>query len=131
MVNSAPATIGGDKLKTTFRPGPENNGTPELSALRSIDQPAIKTDTSASAAQTRNQILKGCFQAISAATNADPPIATSPQPEMPVNDDERSMVSRMYRRLSMARSCNAGGASWDGGIRLIVPIVWMLSLLLD
>src|SRR5207253_670803 len=42
------------------------------------------------------------------------PITTSPQPETAVKVPARSIVSRMKRRLSIARSCISGGVVWGG-----------------
>ena len=50
-VKSAPTTIGGERLKRTLRPGPENKGTPVALAFLSINQPAIKSEMMASAIQ--------------------------------------------------------------------------------
>src|SRR5712664_3908729 len=54
-VNSAPTIIGGERLKTTLRPGPDNKGTPNERAFRSISQPAMRIEIIASANQTDSQ----------------------------------------------------------------------------
>src|SRR5438105_2031724 len=54
-----------------------------------------------------------CRAAINTAPKAMIPTATCAQPETAVKDEARSIVSRMKRRLSIARSCSAGGSAWD------------------
>ena len=69
---------------------------PTTLALRSIDQPAISNETNASATHTQSQAFGvGCCVAIREAVSALTPIATCPQPEMPVKAEARSIVSRM------------------------------------
>src|SRR5438445_4686972 len=51
-VSNAPANSGGDKLKTTLRPGPESSGMLTRRAFRSMDQRAIKSETDAAANHT-------------------------------------------------------------------------------
>ena len=58
MVSNPPAITGGAKLKTALRPGPETNGICAARALRSIDQPAIKSDIKPSASQIASHELK-------------------------------------------------------------------------
>src|SRR5947209_4624217 len=41
-------------------------------------------------------------------------MTTCPQPGTAVNEEARSIASRMKRRLSIARSCSAGGSSASG-----------------
>jgi hypothetical protein len=52
IVNNAPAMIGGDKLNTAFRPGPDINGMSTARDFLSIDQPAMSTEMNPSAIQT-------------------------------------------------------------------------------
>ena len=56
--------------------------------------------------------------AVAAATVAMMPTATIPHPDTAVKDPAASMVSRMKARLSIARTCSAGGsgsgARWSG-----------------
>ena len=95
-VSSPPAIIGGVRLKTALRPGPEPRGISIARALRSIDQPAIRSEMSPSAIQTASQALKvAWWAAMMQAIRAVTPIAISPQPEMPVKAVARSIVSRM------------------------------------
>src|SRR6476620_8999005 len=123
----APAKIGGERLNATFRPGPESNGILAARAFRSMDQPSISRAITASAIQTANHALKVfCCAEIADEASAVHPMATCPQPEMPVNAVARSIVSRMYLRLSIARSCSAGGSSFSGITRWIEPIGRMI-----
>src|SRR4029079_15689250 len=125
----APAKIGGDKLKATFRPGPESKGIFAARALRSIDQPAMSDAINASATQTASHPLNVfCCAEMKEEAKAVIPMATCPQPEMPVKAVARSIVSRMYLRLSMARSCSAGGSSFCGTTRCIEPMAGILAL---
>ena len=67
---------------------------------------------SASANQTNSHARRaGCCAATHAATSAVAPMPNCPQPGTAVNAEARSIVSRMKRRLSIARSCSAGGSS--------------------
>src|SRR5688572_31983708 len=96
IVRSPPAIIGGAKLKTAFRAGPEPAGISIARAFLSIDQPAIRSEMSPSAIQTASQALKLVGRAaIAVASRAVQPMAISPQPEMPVKAVARSIVSRM------------------------------------
>src|SRR4029079_16678953 len=51
-----------------------------------------------------------CALAITAATAAMIPTATIPHPETAVNEPAASIASRMKARLSIARTCSAGGS---------------------
>src|SRR6476619_1460849 len=96
IVNKPPATMGGDKLNTAFRPGPETSGMSTARAFRSMDQPAIKSEIAPSTSHTASHILElGWLAAIKLASNAVAPMVTSPQPDTPVKAVARSMVSRM------------------------------------
>jgi hypothetical protein len=57
----------------------------------------------------------GRARAISAASMATTPTAAIPHPEIAVKVPARSIVSRMKRRLSSARSLSAGSRSTGGG----------------
>ncbi len=56
-------------------------------------------------------VIENCCQATTAAQRAVTPIRTPPHPGTAVKDDARSIASRIKRRLSIARACNAGGSS--------------------
>src|SRR4029079_6265366 len=100
----APAKIGGDKLKTTFRPGPESRGIFAARALRSIDQPAISDAINASASKPASHPLNVfCCAEIKDEAKAVMPMATCPQPGMPVKAVAGSIVSRSYFGLPIAR----------------------------
>src|SRR3954463_9339996 len=99
----------------SFLPGCERSEVSEAWALRYIVQPATAAETTASTIQTATQSEKAfCCEATSAAKSAVTPMATCPQPGTAVNEEARSIVSRMKRRLSIARSCSAGGSSVCG-----------------
>src|SRR2546421_4138829 len=99
----------------SFLPGRERSEVSEACALRYIVHPAMAVETAASANQTVSQSAKlFCCEATSEAKRAVTPIATCPQPGTAVNDDARSIASRMKRRLSIARSCSAGGSTASG-----------------
>src|SRR5689334_3660252 len=75
----------------------------------------MPAETAASVNQTASQSVNCfCCEATSAAKIAVTPIATCPQPGTAVKEDARSIASRMKRRLSIARSCRAGGSSVSG-----------------
>src|SRR5881227_508169 len=99
----------------SFLPGRERSEVSEAWALRYIVQPAIAVETAASANQTASHSAKlFCCEATSAAKRAVTPMETCPQPGTAVNDEARSIAARMKRRLSIARSCSAGGSSASG-----------------
>ena len=56
----------------------------------------------------------GCAAAMAAATVAIIPTATIPHPDTAVKDPAASIVSRMNARLSIARTCRAGGSGAGG-----------------
>src|SRR5579872_847270 len=104
-VNNPPAKSGGTKLYTNLRPGPERIEPPASRALENVVQIAIATATAASPIQVRSQPIEVSWrEAITAAPIAVMPMATPPQPGTAVKEPARSMVSRMKRRLSRARS---------------------------
>src|ERR1017187_548816 len=75
--------------------------------------------TTAARAQTASQPpAPGWRTANRAANSATMPMATPPMPGTAVKDPARSKVRRMYRRLSMARSCNSTGSVWGAAITL-------------
>lgn len=104
-VKAAPVTIGGVKPSTNFRPGPRSSDSRAARSFQAIDMAAIAIATPAS----MNQIVTHTRTSVSAAANhaaasAVSPIATPPQPGTAVNDAAFAIVSRMNRRLSIARS---------------------------
>src|SRR5688572_14449235 len=101
----------GVKLKTNFRAGSDRSGVFEAFAFAAVNQAAMMPDRRASAIHVESQARGvACRAAIQAAARAVTPMATSPQPEMAVNAPARSMVSRMKRKLSIARACISGGS---------------------
>src|SRR5215213_4942366 len=95
----------------SFLPGRESREVSEACALRYIVQPAMQAEAAASVIQTANHAPNVCCcEATSAANSAVSPMATCPQPGTAVKADARSIVSRMKRRLSIARSWSAGGS---------------------
>ena len=84
---------------------------PTARALRII--PAIATMNEIPAAPSQVATHRsGAFWpwAAQAAPNAIAPMTMPAHPDTAVNDAERSIVSLMKRRLSMARSCKATGS---------------------
>jgi hypothetical protein len=115
-VSSAPAIIAGAKLRTNLRPGPVRRGTSARRALRRMATEEMASERSASPSQTPSQRDGvGCRAATAAAARALRPTATVAQPEMAVNAPARSIVSRMKRRSSMARSWSAGASGVSAG----------------
>ena len=74
-------------------------------AFRIIVQPAMETAMAASASQTRSQRASlGWRAASAAAARAVSPMSRVPAPGTAVKEPARSMVVRMKRRSSAARS---------------------------
>src|SRR5450432_1562108 len=98
--------MAGVKLKRNFRAGALSNSE---RAASDFFQTAIAPRVAASRAsinQTFNHLRgDGCREAPYAAISAVAPITTPPQPGTAVKAPERSIVSRMNRRLSRAWSC--------------------------
>ena len=122
---TAPAANGGVKLKVNFLPGADSNFRRDTSAFRFMLHPPINNANGSSHA---HGYIHSCSSRICAATNAAAnavtPIATPPHPGTAVNDDARSIVSRINARLSIARPCNVDGSagsfpSTSGRIRSI------------
>src|SRR6266566_10040001 len=104
MVSRRPAIMGGEKLRANFRPGLENNGIAAWRALRPTAQAAIQNEIKASPIQVASHwSWVDWREASTAVIIAVIPMATPPQPGTAVNAEAPSMVSRMYRRLSIAR----------------------------
>src|SRR5829696_2503863 len=96
----------------SFLPGCESSEVSEACALRYIVHPAMPAETAASVIQMANHAPNVfCCEATSAANSAVRPMTTCPQPGTAVKAEARSIVSRMKRRLSIARSWSAGGPS--------------------
>ncbi len=104
IVKTAPAANGGRKLNANFRPGPLVSANPARCAFRRAAHKAMLAATTASTSQIDNQCRDQVGRdASKAARSAVAPIATCPHPGTAVNDDDRSMVSRMNRKSSIAR----------------------------
>ena len=88
--------MGGAKLRTNFRPGPEKSAEFARCALVAAVGAAMATATNASINQTVSQ-ARGvtCREAMAAATSAVIPMATPPQPGTAVNSAALSIVSRI------------------------------------
>src|SRR5260370_39115161 len=96
--------MGGEKLSANFRPGLESSATPARRAFRFTAQAAIQKESRASPIQMASQrSWVDWLEASSAVAIAVIPMATPPQPGTAVNAEAPSIVSRMYRRLSIAR----------------------------
>src|SRR5436309_4775249 len=96
--------MGGEKLSANFRPGFESSGIPARRAFRFTAQAAMQKEIKASPIQVASHPSRvGWREASSAVIIAVIPIATPPQPGTAVNAEAPSIVSRMYRRLSIAR----------------------------
>src|SRR6266446_3521836 len=104
MVSRRPAIMGGEKLRANFRPGLESNGIAARRALRQTAQAAMQKEIKASPIQVASHRSSLEWrEASSAVIIAVIPMATPPQPGTAVNAEAPSIVSRMYRRLSIAR----------------------------
>lgn len=113
-VSAAPTSIAGAKASTSFCPGPDSSGTLAERALCDVANAEMPPATAASTIQTAtHRCGVGWTAAISAASTALAPMTISPQPDTAVNVAARSIVSRMNRRLSIARACTSGGGA-DG-----------------
>src|SRR5438045_3518077 len=96
--------MGGEKLSANLRPGLESSGLAARRDFRMTVQAAIQKESRASPIQMASQ--RSAFPwraAISAVRIAVIPIATPPQPGTAVNAEAPSIVSRIYRKLSIAR----------------------------
>jgi hypothetical protein len=101
----------GAKLDANFRPVPESKGIPVARALRAIPSNATTNEIPAVTSQVAtHRYGVSCPWATHAEPDATVPITTPAHPDTAVNDAERSIVSLMKRRLSMARSCKATGS---------------------
>src|SRR3954467_8778672 len=109
-----PTSIGGEKLKISFRTGPVMRGIPAARAFPGMKTVAIAAARTASTSHVHTQPTSPSREATMAAMMAVQPMTTSPQPETAVNVPARSIVSRMKRRLSIARSCISGGVDCGG-----------------
>src|SRR5438094_3672873 len=111
-VRRPPTTIGGRKLRPNRRPGPDRMGSFTAYAFRTMVEPPIASATIASPSQVASHSSDVRWRAArKAAASAVAPTATCPQPGTAVNDPARSIVCRMNRRLSSARSCSGRGAA--------------------
>src|SRR5713101_9544669 len=95
-VKRPPTTIGGAKLRTNLRPGPEKSAELARWAFVAAAGAAMATATNASTSQTLSQALGVAWrEATNDAISAVMPMATPPQPGTAVNSAAFSMVSRM------------------------------------
>lgn len=114
--------IAGTKASAKRRVAPLKNGVCVRLALRIVAPSETRKATTAAAIHVTTQFqLSGVRSVATVATNATPPAAAIPQPEIAVTGSARSIVSRMYCRLSIARSCSAGG--WADGAVVIGRMV--------
>src|SRR5262245_19444690 len=105
MVSSSPAIIGGEELSANFRPDFDSGGTDTRLAFRYTAQAEMQNEISASPIQVAShRLTTRCRDAIAAVPSAVTPIATPPQPGTAVKAEAPSIVSRIYRRLSIARA---------------------------
>src|SRR3974390_2061070 len=106
--------MGGAKLKTHFRPGPEKREELARRALVAAAGATRAPATKAAASQTATHARGVAWRdASSAAASAVRPMVTPPQPGTAVNSAARSLVSRMSRRWSAARESIGMGASGE------------------
>src|SRR5439155_27293120 len=109
-VSRPPTAMGGMKLSQKRRPGPDRIGSFTAYAFRTMVHPPITRATIASPSHVASHSSTlGCRAARNAAASAVAPTATWPQPGTAVNDPARSMVWRMKRRSSTARSRRGWG----------------------
>src|SRR2546421_7466036 len=98
--------MGGAKLRTNLRPGPEKSAELARCALVAAAGAAMATATKASISQTASQ-ARGvvCREAANAAISAVTPMATPPQPGTAVNSAARSMeVTALMAALEIGRA---------------------------
>src|SRR5206468_7094262 len=115
--------MGGEQLRANVRPSFESKGIAARRALRLTAQAAMQKEIMASTIQVASQRSSVDWRAASMAViTAVIPMATPPQPGTAVNAEAPSIVSRMYRRLSIARVWRAGGSSPGARIGRTEPI---------
>src|SRR5258706_1498315 len=123
MVRSRPAIIGGEKLSANLRPDLDRIGLAARRDFRITAHPAMQNEISASPIQMASQRSWVAWRPASKAVIiAVIPIATPPQPGTAVNAEAPSIVSRINRRLSIARVCRAGGSSRSARIGRTEPM---------
>src|SRR5436190_3144846 len=102
-VSTAPANSGGTKLKMNLRAGADHSGNPADCALRHMANTPTAIARMASPSHNASQVWRDAeCDAKPAAASAVTPISMPPQPGTAVNEPARSIVSRIYRRLSSA-----------------------------
>src|SRR5690348_11774107 len=88
----------------------------------------MQTDSTASHVQMNTQrVMLSVDAAIIAAMSAVKPMMTVPQPETAVKVAAASIVSRMKRRLSIARACISGGSDGRRGMTRDMRREWRPS----
>src|SRR5690349_20434170 len=85
----------------------------------------MPTESTASQVQMKTQrVMLSVVAAIIAATSAVKPMMTVPHPDTAVNVAAASIVSRMKRRLSIARACISGGSAGRRGMTRAMGGEW-------
>ena len=104
-VRSPPTRSGGLKFQANFVPAPARRVFPAARALALMAHRASPRDTAAAPSQTAtHDETEVVSWAPTAAMSATAPMETPPRPDTPVKEVDRSIVSRMNRMSSMARS---------------------------
>jgi hypothetical protein len=102
--------MAGVKAAANFRPGPESSASLARCDFQADPATPIAAAKSASAIHTAtHRAPRAAGPAAQAATSAVEPIRTPPRPGTAVNEPARSMVWRMYRKLSIAWACSSKG----------------------
>src|SRR4051812_44352691 len=112
-VMTMPTRNAGVKLKSSLRAELVSSGRLASFALLYMNHTEISSARMASAAHTSTHSTGiASWDASTAARIAVIPMTTCPHPETAVNVPAASIVSRMKRRLSIARACISGGSLW-------------------
>src|ERR1035437_1835508 len=122
---TTPAISGGAKVNANFLPGVETSGVPAILDFCHIASRPIANARHASTSHVISQSRKnGWVFAMYAATIAVTPINMPPYPGTAVKLVERSIVSRINSRLSIARRPRLTGSWLSGfGIAVVLAIV--------
>ena len=112
--------MAGANPATNLRPGPDSSGNFARRDFSAAPANPTNTASTASASQIASQRDPCCRDAIHAAASAVDPISIPPIPGTAVKDPARSMVSRMYRRLSMACAWSAIGSGRVAAMLIII-----------
>src|SRR6185437_1699014 len=122
---------GGAKPNTNFRSGGDTTGCRAALAFHADAASPTTIDSKASPSHMPTQRPGvGCRWASTPAATAVTPMTTSPHPDTAVNDVALSMVSRMNRRSSMARSWRATGMvrmyRWEDYCQVLCATKWKM-----